>query len=180
MNYPSPLLPLGRKRSKGKSTFFFRVMLIFTAHVVVIGGLLLQGCKQTKETVANQPLADLPLTPIVPSITTIPTAVNTNVFSKMAIVSPIPAFGQKAAVGAVPLVSAPSTAAAPVKAVITHNEAVYKVKPGDTLVKIARLHHTTYQKIMALNDLKSANVKSGQMLQLPAPKASEAPVTAMN
>ena len=167
MQYPSPLLPLGRKRSRGKPTFFFKVMLVLTAHVVVIGGLLLQGCKETKQTVANQPLADVGLVPVVPSIATIQPLANTNGFAKVAIVSPTHISTQKAA-------------AASDVAVAESIAKVYKVQPGDTLVKIARTHHTTYRKIMVLNDLKSSNVKPGQMLQLPATNAPDAPATAMN
>ena len=48
--------------------------------------------------------------------------------------------------------------------------AVYVVKTGDTLGKIARLHGTSYKKLMALNDLKTTSIRPGQKLKLPAPK----------
>ena len=43
----------------------------------------------------------------------------------------------------------------------------YTVKSGDTLSKIAKANHTTYKKIMALNDLKTTSIKVGQKLKVP-------------
>ena len=34
------------------------------------------------------------------------------------------------------------------------------------------MNHTTFKKIMALNDLKTTSIKVGQKLKLPAPKAA--------
>jgi LysM repeat protein len=48
----------------------------------------------------------------------------------------------------------------------------YTVKSGDTLSKIAKQNHTTFKKIMALNDLKTTSIKVGQKLKLPAPKTA--------
>ena len=44
---------------------------------------------------------------------------------------------------------------------------VYTVKPGDTLGKIAKLHHTSSLKIQALNHLKTSLIRIGQKLKLP-------------
>jgi LysM repeat protein len=52
----------------------------------------------------------------------------------------------------------------------------YTVKSGDTLGKIAKMNHTTYKKIMALNDLKTTSIKVGQKIKLPA--GAEAPAAA--
>ncbi len=51
---------------------------------------------------------------------------------------------------------------------------VYVVKSGDTLGKIARLHGTSFKKIMALNDLKTTSIRVGQKLKMPAPKPAGA------
>jgi LysM repeat protein len=61
-----------------------------------------------------------------------------------------------------------STAAAPAEAAA--DGASYTVKSGDTLGKIARLHGTSYKKIMALNDLKTTAIHVGQKLKMPAPR----------
>jgi LysM repeat protein len=43
----------------------------------------------------------------------------------------------------------------------------YKVRPGDTLEKIARLHQTTAEKIRKLNSLEQDLIVVGQELKLP-------------
>jgi hypothetical protein len=47
MNNSIPLIREGVRPFRGKSSLFFKVMVTLTIHVVVIGGLLLQGCKDT-------------------------------------------------------------------------------------------------------------------------------------
>ena len=47
----------------------------------------------------------------------------------------------------------------------------YTVKSGDTLSKIAKLNHTSFKKIMALNDLKTTSIKVGQKLKVPVKAA---------
>src|SRR5271169_5939064 len=47
MNTPSPLVPQGTQPPRGKSSLYFKVLMILSVHVVVIGGMLLQGCKDT-------------------------------------------------------------------------------------------------------------------------------------
>ena len=42
----------------------------------------------------------------------------------------------------------------------------YKVKPGDTLEKIARHQHTTVDTIKKLNDLPGDKIVVGQQLQV--------------
>ena len=43
----------------------------------------------------------------------------------------------------------------------------YTVKSGDSLTKIARMHHTTVKTIMALNDMKRTSIRAGQKIKLP-------------
>jgi LysM repeat protein len=50
--------------------------------------------------------------------------------------------------------------------------AVYVVKSGDMLFKIAKTHGTSVKKIMAMNELKTTSIRAGQKLKLPAPKVS--------
>jgi hypothetical protein len=47
MNTPIPLIRDGLTPFRGKSSFFFKVLLILAIHVVIIGVMLLQGCKVT-------------------------------------------------------------------------------------------------------------------------------------
>jgi hypothetical protein len=43
----------------------------------------------------------------------------------------------------------------------------YKVRPGDTLWRIARLHDTTIQRLRAETDLRGSRIYPGQVLDLP-------------
>ena len=49
---------------------------------------------------------------------------------------------------------------------------VYRVKPGDSLYKIARKFHTTVRKIKRLNGLKSNKIRVGQRLIVPGTRRS--------
>ena len=61
-----------------------------------------------------------------------------------------------------------SSAIAPSAAVkATPPEFVYIVKPSDTLIRIARLHHTTAKIIKAMNSLDSDMITVGAKLKLP-------------
>lgn len=48
----------------------------------------------------------------------------------------------------------------------------YKVKTGDTLIKIASSHHTTVRALRAANNLRTDNIKVGQTLKIPAASSS--------
>ncbi len=55
MNTPSPLVPQGTQPPRGKTSLYFKVLMIVTVHVVLIGGMLLQGCKDTSKETAKDP-----------------------------------------------------------------------------------------------------------------------------
>jgi hypothetical protein len=147
MNDQTPLIREGLKPLRGKTTFFFKVMVILAVHVIVIGGLLLQGCKETDT-------KDASLAPPAPDPASVapdqkpPPVTNTMANQPLPVAEP------------------PSAEATP--ADIT----VYTVKPGDTLGKIASLHHISSQKLKMLNDLKTNFLKVGQKLKVPAAKVA--------
>ena len=70
------------------------------------------------------------------------------------------------------------TAAAPVAGAPSLTAAVdtYKVKPNDTLGKIAKDHRTTVKEIQKLNNLTTTQIKVGQVLKVP-PHAAAPPAT---
>ena len=217
--------------------------MILTVHVVLIGGMLLQGCKDTKDTSSNPPAPDTtvastdasnlppvnnagisnaaanpqqpaspqpqvtqaPLPPaqtlppaiVTPAAPPAPTAeakeyviasgdtlgalAHKNGLSLKALMDANPGVnpkklkvGQKIQIpaGASAVASAASpAAAAPDVAAATGDTTTYTVKTGDTLGKIARLNHTSFKKIMAMNDLKTTSIKVGQKLKLPVKAA---------
>ncbi len=219
--------------------------MILTVHVVLIGGMLLQGCKDTntKETSGNPPAPDTtaantdasnlppvtaagisnavanpqqpapqqpqvtqaPLPPAqpMPPATVTPAAppapttetkeyviasgdtlgalAHKNGITLKAMMDANPGVnpkklkvGQKVQIpaGASSVASAASPGAAtPDMAAASGDTTTYTVKSGDTLSKIAKLNHTSFKKIMAMNDLKTTSIKVGQKLKLPVKAA---------
>jgi LysM repeat protein len=248
MNTPNPLIPQGTLPPKGKSSFLIKVLMIVAVHVLVIGGMLLQGCKDTKDTADTAPTngqssADTNTTPVLTGPSNPPVSVTPPTGPGVAPVAPVapitPPIAPVAPVappttgpGAGPTpTAAPATAETKeyvivqgdtlgaiakkngisLKALLDANTgvnpkklhagqkiqipggtgglasspsmsatdtgtsgetAIYTVKTGDTLSKIAKAHGTSYKKLIALNNLKSTSIKTGQKLKLPAPKAS--------
>jgi LysM repeat protein len=243
MNTPSPLIPQGTTLSRGKSTFFFKVLMILTVHVVLIGGMLLQGCKDTNKETANNPAPDTntagtdtnnlppttasisnqvttpqqpgpqqaqgtqpPLPPAQPQppVVVAPVAppapvseakeyviasgdtfgalAHKNGISLKAMIDANPGVnprklkvGQKVQIpaGANSVASAGAPGAAtPDMAAATGDTTTYTVKAGDTLSKIAKANHTSFKKLMALNDLKTTSIKVGQKLKVPVKAAT--------
>ena len=261
MNTPSPLIPQGATPPRVNSSLYFKVLMILTVHVVVIGGMLLQGCKDTPKdqvktdgtsttpgdtvamntgntsttapastasstevppvinpniqgayngttdsaaampaqgpaTSATAAVPTLKSTDIVPPATTgetkeyvivkgdtLGSIARKNGLAVKALKEANPGvdsrklrIGQKiqipAAVAAMAAASSTdATGAAPAE---TGEGSVYTVKPGDVLIRIAKAHHTSTKKIMAMNDLKSTSIRAGQKLKMPAPKTSSA------
>jgi LysM repeat protein len=259
MNTPSPLIPQGATPPRGKSSLYFKILMILTVHVVVIGGMLLQGCKDTStKDQANKdgsvsPGADMtpPPASTVPAYADVPTTVSSNMSNAYAApitsAAPVPPssatvtgvvpparatdlatpvaqgegkeyviakgdtlaviahkngislkalteanpsvnakklqIGQKLQVPAgTAAVAATSTSGATPGAIADATSAegsLYVVKSGDTLTKIAKTHGTSWKRIMAMNELKTASIRAGQKLKMPAAKASTAePVAA--
>jgi len=73
-------------------------------------------------------------------------------------------------------VTAPA-ASATAPATAAGESAVYQVKRGDTLTKIAKTHHTSVKAIMAANGLTRDNLKVGQKLKIPGKAAAPETVT---
>jgi LysM repeat protein len=238
-----------------KSSLYFKVLMILTVHVVVIGGMLLQGCKDTGKDQAKADGASAvtgdttavasantnPMTAPAGASMDVPPTVNPNIkdayIGTAATASPatspvagmVPApksqdlvapaapgetkeyviakgdtlgsiarknglslkalmevnpsvearklqIGQKvqipAASAAVAASSTAGTTPGATAEAASSDGAVYVVKSGDMLLKIAKAHGTSVKKIMAMNDLKTTSIRAGQKLKLPSPKAS--------
>lgn len=70
-------------------------------------------------------------------------------------------------------------AAAPAATLDGGSEAIYTVKSGDTLTRIARAHHTSVKAIQRANGLATSNIRVGQKLRIPSKvEAAPAPVPA--
>jgi len=75
--------------------------------------------------------------------------------------------GQKLHIPAPVVAATPAapTGTAPTETAKT--EGMYKVRTGDTLIKIASTHHTTVRALRAANSLRTDNIKVGQVLKIP-------------
>jgi LysM repeat protein len=160
----------------GKSRFYLTVLTILTAHVVVIGAMLLQGCKdspatrdQAKQDVSASTSADTTSAPATPpeEMPAPPDAKVSNTYAG-GITSSVPAPQSTPLTGMAPTVKSAELASPPAPAQAKE----YVIAKGDTLRAIARKNGTTVKRIMALNDLTTPSIRAGQKLKLPAPKTS--------
>ncbi len=46
MNTPNPLLPQGTLPPPGRSSLYFKILVVFAFHIVVLGGILMVGCNR--------------------------------------------------------------------------------------------------------------------------------------
>jgi LysM repeat protein len=252
MNTPSPLIPQGATPPRPKNSLYIKILMVLSVHVVVIGGMLLQGCNNTSTkdqakqdgsslTSSDTTSASAPpvIAPPAAAPAELPPVINPNLTNPapapLASAQPMPSstslvppakstdivapaatgevkeyviakgdtlgaiarknglslkaleeanpsvnakklqIGQKVQIPAATAALATTTAAkdaAPGAGAEAADGAVYVVKTGDILLKIAKAHGTTVKKIMAMNDLKSTSIRAGQKLKLPAAKTS--------
>jgi LysM repeat protein len=176
MNTPSPLVPQGTQPPRAKSSLYFKVLMILTVHVVLIGGMLLQGCKdtskeQTKDPALSQAGGDTtsPSNSVAAADTTIP-SVSTTALSNQAM-STLPA-GQSVAVQVMPsptMASTPVMSPAPTAADAgVGNGKDYAIAKGDTLAAIAKRNSISVKSLMEANPgVSPKKLKVGQKLQIP-------------
>jgi LysM repeat protein len=169
MNTPNPLVPQGslleQQKSKGKSNLFTAVIIIMAIHVVLFGGLLIQGCKPESKPgglTVNEPTNAPPLQDTNTFIANLPPVVDTNppVVLNAATNPPI------APLPGTPIVSTP-----PLESQAGAKE--YKVAKGDTFAKIGKAHGVTAAAIAKANPgVDSTKLKVGQTIQIPAAGAT--------
>jgi LysM repeat protein len=173
MNTPSPLVPQGTQPRRGKSSLYFKVLMILAVHVVLIGGMLLQGCKdtskeQTKDPSLSQAAGDATSSSNTAAATdaNIP-PVNTTAMSNQ-VMSTIPA---------TPIVAsqptpAPAVASAPLPAPAAASAGDgkdYLIAKGDTLGAIAKRNSISVKALMDANPgVNAKKLRIGQKIQIPA------------
>jgi LysM repeat protein len=174
MNTPNPLVPQGslleQQKSKGKSNLLFAVLTIAAIHVVLFGGLLIQGCKpetKLRDTAANEltnasaqpdPNTFITNTPPIPDINP-PTMPATYAATNLPITTP-------------PVVT-PLVPATPLESVAGTKE--YKVAKGDSFYKIGKDHGVSMAAVAKANPgVEATKLKAGQVIQIPASGATPA------
>ena len=134
-----------RRRERFKKAFIAAV----AAAVILLIGLLIEGC-MTEQTIAPaKNTSDLPASRTRPALMV----------------------EQKPTASPQLNLTATTRAIAPVAsekvATTSHSETVYVVKAGDNLTRIAKLHGTTVKALKAANNLNSDQIVVGARLKIP-------------
>lgn len=192
MNTPSPLQPLGRlpHSGSGRPGFSIAVITIVAFHAVFFGGLLLQGCKRSKDATTELGSAQPTNTTAVPdslaglgqaypeptnlagftspppdmTFTSLPPAEPTNFLVGTQSLGNLPAVPDQLGTLGGPGATAP---AEPSAAAAGTTE--YKIAKGDTPLKIARKFGITLDALREANpNLNDRRLQIGQPLTIPA------------
>jgi N-acetylmuramoyl-L-alanine amidase len=90
----------------------------------------------------------------------------------------------KLKIGETLMIPAPTTAAAaagntvtPSAPPATGDTTSYKVKAGDTLIKIASAHGTSVKAIQSVNGLKTTTIQVGKTLKIPSKSSAPSPAS---
>jgi len=177
-NNPSPLVPQGTlPDNRGKSRVQFTVLTILAVHAVVLGVVLLQGCKRT----ATDPNAELQalatnypppeaVTPPPPVAQIQPTPINvpppSHTLSPQIDTQAPPVTTAQPPIEPTPIASAPPT---------TGSASQHVVVKGDSFSSIAKKYGVSTKAIAEANPgVDSSHLKIGQKLSVPAPTARTA------
>ncbi len=177
MSTPNPLAPEGSlgQQSKGKSNVRIAFFTIAAIHVVLLGGLLNQGCKEKPKAPAEGTVTNAAdsgfapyqapasnAAPATVATTSAPPALPTDT-------NPIPT--------APATVTPPATVTTPPPAT-TEGVQEHVVAKNESFSTIAKKYHVTVKAIEAANPgVVSTKLKLGQKLQIPAVSSSAATTT---
>ena len=140
-----------RRRERFKRGF----IAVLAAVVLLLVGLLIEGCKTEKAAAAT-------------TTTTAPGA--SGLSAPQTAPAPVPAQKPNPTPQPNPDATtrpAPSVAKETVAATSSHPQTVYVVKSGDTLTRIAKAHGTTVKAIKAANGLENDRIVVGAKLKMP-------------
>lgn len=177
MNTPNPLLPQGTLPPRGKSSLYFKILMIFAVHIVVLGGILMVGCNNkgstdkaktdaTTDVAKTDPMTapspDMPAPPVTG--TTAPTAALPPAVTP----SVAPTVATTAS-------SVPPAVVTPPPATITpaaKDASVYVIASGDLLSTIAKKNGVSVKALEEANPgVDAKKLQIGHKLQIPASTA---------
>lgn len=141
-----------RRRERFKKTVVTAVIV----SVAVVIGLLIEGCVSEKSQASdeqNQAAIQTPAQSVTPA-------------ASQSIQEPVSQLSLP--VQPCPVATVPKQTAAQADPPHITGAAVYLVKSGDTLSRIAKSHHTTVTAIKLANHLDSDRISIGEKLNLPA------------
>jgi len=180
MNTPSPLIPQGATPPRPKNSLYIKILMVLSVHVVVIGGMLVQGCNNTstkdqaKLDGASAPTNDTMAMSTPPANTTpVPSPIETAPVTNPSLgatstVTPIAATPGPMPPSAGSMVSTPkSTDLVPPPAQGESKE--YVIIKGDTLAAIAHKSGLSLKALEEANpNVNPKKLQIGQKVQIPA------------
>src|SRR5258706_10482443 len=167
MNTPNPLIPQGALPNiRGRSHIRIAVFTILAVHVVLLGALLMAGCKKTSEQGKNEtvdsgyqpPPFDPNTLPVTNTAAVAPTTAPPSVITSPVPPSPLP----------------PPIAVPPPSPTLTEGTEHTVIK-GDSFFTLAKKYNVSSRAIAAANPgVDSSRLKIGQKLKIP-PGTSSSP-----
>lgn len=189
MNTTSPLVPQGAIPPRPKNSLYIKILMVLSVHVVVIGGMLLQGCKDTSNVAKNTDGGATAVdTNLIAGTTPVPMGSNDSIVSSAALSNSsfaLPAPGTVPG-GPAPTMTVPTpiTTTTPVgpstiTPIVTPTKDLtpapagpgseYVVAKGDLLATIAHRNGVSLKALEEANPgVNPKKLKVGQKLQIPA------------
>ena len=144
-----------------------------------LAGMLIQGCQNRQEAASVEPKTETteqatnqslpqPTNPTDPALATASRPESNSASPAPASEAPLPPEPTPSASAA----SAPALTNTPPAAPVTAESAVYVVKHGDSLFKIARAHGTSVKALKGANGLKGDTIVAGRKLKIPRAKTA--------
>jgi LysM repeat protein len=165
MNTPNPLIPQGvlSQQTRGKTNIRIAVFTILAVHVVLLGGLLMQGCKpDAKKEAKDNELATNAL-PLIAE----PYYSNTNSNTNLPVETTPPIVAQNTNV---PISPMPVDTFTPITPATVGPTTEYAVRKGDYFARIAKAKGVTVKALQQANPgVDPRKLKVGQKIQVPAP-----------
>lgn len=170
-NNPSPLVPQGTlPDSRGKSRVQFTVLTILAVHAVVLGVVLLQGCKRTSADPNLELQALATNTPPPEAIAPPPIAVPPPQVAQVPPPQPIQVETQ-APPPTIPIAAPSEQTSIPSQLPTATGASQHVVVKGDTFSTIAKKYGVTTKAVAEANaGVDPTRLKIGQKLAVPAPR----------
>lgn len=184
MNNTSPLVPQGAIPPRPKNSLYFKILMVLSLHVVIIGGMLLQGCKDTST--ASKPDAGPTVVDGLSNTNTPTTSPITNDMNPLVsgpgisnqlqnvtpfmqpISSPTPTSMTATVTGPALILPSVPKEAAPVAAAPVEGGKDYVIAKGDTLAVIAHKNGVSLKALEEANPgVNPKKLHVGQKVQIP-------------
>ncbi|HEY3862450.1 MAG TPA: LysM peptidoglycan-binding domain-containing protein [Verrucomicrobiae bacterium] len=183
MNTPSPLIPQGATPPRAKSSLYFKILMVLSVHVVVIGGMLVQGCNNTKDQAKTDnkdgnmlastdagATATPPVTAPASATPDVTPIANPSLSNSAYATAPVTSAAATPLTALVPPAAKSTDLTAPAA---TGDAKEYAIAKGDTMGAIARRNGISLKALMEANpNVNAKKLQIGQKVQIPAATAA--------